>query len=223
MSKRIQRTLVGLVLMLTAFGPATLIAQPASAFPKGDPVYTFKYKVIATATIPKAGITLSPPPGLFQGGIDLATGALKGSIQIPNTTFTQSEAGIGLVTATAAMEQLKPVTGHVNIGTFKVSATSVFNIHILTMYPATPQLPKLPIALPIPIALPPINLVGSSCMTSTPVTVTMSGKANLGGASKFSGTFTIPPFANCGLMTTVVNQEVPGPGNTFSAVATPAK
>jgi len=50
----------------------------------------------------------------------------------------------------------------------------------------------------------------------------MSGTAVLGGASTFSGTFTMPPFKNCGLKTTAINLVLAGPGNTFTATATPA-
>jgi hypothetical protein len=218
-----------LVAGLSALAPAALFVQPAAAFPKGDPIYMFKYKVLATAHIAKAGLTISPPPGVFQGGIDLATGQLKGSIALPDTTFTQSEAGIGLVTATAAIVSTKPVTGHVNIGNFHVTATSTFNIHIVTMYLATPSLPTLTLPLPLPLPLPippitvpPVNLVGNSCTTASPISVTMSGTAHLGSASTFKGTFTIPNFANCQAMTTVLNEEIPGPGNTFSATASPS-
>ena len=31
-----------------------------------------------------------------------------------------------------------------------------------------------------------------------------------------AGTYTIPPFANCGLTTTVLNLTIPGPGNTIA-------
>ena len=216
------------------------ITGASAAAPKKDPVFKFKYNVVATAHIAKADLTLSPPPGIFQGTIDLKTGKLLGSISLPNTTFTQSEAGIGLVTATAAILPVGPVTGHVNLKNFTATATSVFNIHILTMYLANPTLPIPPIALPplpigLPISLPPItlppitlpippvNLAGNSCATASPISVTMSGKASLSGPSTFSGGFTMPKFTKCGLVTVVINQEIPGPGNTFSATATPAK
>jgi hypothetical protein len=212
----------GVALAVAALAGPVVLAQPASAFPKGDPVYQFKYKVVATSTIKKAGLTMSPPPGTFKGGIDLSTGQLLGSISLPNTTFTQTEAGIGKVTATAAIVPVGPVKGKVNIGNFKVSATSTFNIHIITMYLDSPALPTLPVAVP-PLPLPHVNLVGNSCTTASPISVTMKGTANLGGASKFSGTFVMPPFANCLALTPVLNQEIPGPGNTFSAVATPLK
>jgi hypothetical protein len=217
---------------LSALAPAALFARPAAAFPPGDPVYIFKYNVAATTQIAKINQTVSPPPGIFQGGIDLANGQLKGSITLPPATFTYQVEGLVPVTATAAIVQVKPVTGHVNIGNFHVTATATFNIHILTAYVSTPTLPTLPtvpITLPVtipsiplpPVTIPPVNLVGNSCSTATPISVTMSGIAHLGAPSKFTGTFTIPDFANCGPATSEFNQLIPGPGNTFSAVATP--
>jgi hypothetical protein len=219
MSKRTQRMIAGFVAVAAALAPVVLFAQPASAFPPGDAVYNFKYKVVATTFIKRANLTLTTPPGIFKGGIDLNTGQLKGSISLPPVTFTQSEAGIGLVTATSATIATKPVTGHVNLATFQVTSTSSFNIHIVTMYPATPS---LPLPLPLPLPVPPVNLVGNSCTTVSPITVTMSGKASLGSPSTFNGVFTIPDFMNCQAMTTVINQQIPGPGNTFSATASPA-
>ncbi|MGO9876520.1 MAG: hypothetical protein ACLPVY_22315 [Acidimicrobiia bacterium] len=202
-------------MIVTALAPVALFAQPASAFPPGDALYTFKYKVVATTFIKKADLTLTTPPGVFQGAIDLNTGQLKGSIALPNVTFTQSEAGVGLVTATSATVSTKPVTGHVNLANFKVTTTSTFNIHIVTMYPDTPS-------VPLPVPVPKVNLVGDSRTTVAPISVTMSGKASLGSSSTFTGSFTIPDFQNCQAMTTVINQEIPGPGNTFSATASPS-
>jgi len=195
--------------------PAALFAQPASAFPRGDAVYTFKYNVVASTYVKKANLTISPPPGVFSGGIDLNTGQLNGSITLPPSTFTQTEAGVGLVTATAALVPVKSVTGHVNLGNFRVTATSVFYIHIVSMYAARP-------VTVAPVTLPKVNLVGDSCATRYPVTVTMSGIASLGAPSTFTGIFAIPLFENCEGMTTALNREISGFGNTFSATATPS-
>jgi len=109
------------------------------------------------------------------------------------------------VTATAKIVQVKPVSGHIDLSTFNVTATATFNIRLVNAY-----------ATGIPI-----NLVGNSCTTSTPVSVTMRGTANLGGPSTFSGVYTIPPFKTCGLATTALNLVIPGPGNTFTAVTSP--
>jgi hypothetical protein len=226
-SANTHRRLAVVIVTLTVLAPVTMMAQPASAFPPGDSVIAFNYIVQATAHIAKANLTMSPPPGVFKGQVDLDLGKLKGNIYIPPTSFSQSLAGPLSVTATAAIVSTKPVTGTVKLANFKITATSTFNIRILTMYvdtPAPPTLPSIlglpPIALP-PLPVPKINLVGNNCVTASPISVTMSGIAHIGAPSTFNGTFTIPQFKSCSLATTLLNQEVPGPGNTFSATATP--
>ena len=203
-------------------------AQPAQAFPKGDFVFTFAYKVKASTTIKKLNQTISPPPGTFKGGIDIDKGGvLLGHIKLPPTTFTFSEAGLPLAKATAQIVEAKPVTGKVNLAKFFVTATSTFNLKILSVVPVAPTvtLPGGDItgigSLPVPVDPPPVNLVGKTCTTETPIVVTMSGIAHLDRASTFKGLFTIPKFKTCGALTAVLNQLIPGPGNTFAATATP--
>jgi hypothetical protein len=225
MTKRTHRRLTGMILVATALAPATLLATPASAFPKGDPVYTFKYKIVATTHIKRSDTTMTTPPGVFKGGIDLANGQLKGTIALPDVVSSQSLAGPLSLTVTTSVVSTKPVTGHVNIGTLKVTSTSTFNIHIKSMYVNQPSLPvALPIGLPVPLPLPPlpqVNLVGDGCTTSSPISVTMSGKASFDKPSTFKGVFSIPDFTNCGAMTEVINQQIPGPDNAFQATASP--
>jgi hypothetical protein len=196
---------------LAALAPL-VAAQPASAFPKGDSVFSFNYKVIASTHIKKLNQTITTPPGgRFNGQIDFDTAQLQGNIKLPPIKFTFSEAGLPLATATAQIATVKPVTGRVNLNNFRVTATSTFNLRLVSVYAATP----------VPLPLPPVNLVGNSCTTATPIVVTMSGIAKIGAKSTFKGTFTIPNFKTCGALTTVLNQLIPGPGNTFSATASP--
>ena len=50
----------------------------------------------------------------------------------------------------------------------------------------------------------------------------MSGAASLGEASTFSGEFTMPPLRYCGVGDdAALNLVMAGPGNTFTATATP--
>ena len=201
-----RRRFAGIALAVAACIPAVVIAPAADAFPKGDTIIGFAYKIRATTTIKKLNQTITPPVGTFKGEIDIEQQRLQGSIKLPKVSFTMKLANVvPLVTATAQIVQAKPVTGTINLSTLKATATSVFNLRILS---AT--------ATGVPV-----NLVGNSCTTATPIKVTMSGKANLAGPSKFAGTFTIPQFKTCGLATAALNQLIPGPGNTFSAVATP--
>jgi Flp pilus assembly protein TadG len=143
-------------------------------------------------------------------------------------TFTFTEAGVGLVTATAAIVETKAITGKVNLNNFRVTATATFNMLLLSMYPAQPKVPTITvpgigtITLPTLPPLPKVNLVGKNCTTETPISVTMSGKVTIGATNTLSGVFTIPKFKSCALATAALNQLIPGPGNTFSATASPA-
>ena len=72
-----------------------------------------------------------------------------------------------------------------------------------------------------PALLPFVNLVGNRCTTAQPVSVTMSGTADLTGSSTFTGTYTIPKFKTCQGLTLALDVAISGPGNTFTATATP--
>ncbi len=216
----VRRRFVAAVAGFALLAPLVLTAQPASAFPKDDFVYKFSYKIVASTHVKKLNQTITPPPGRFTGGIDItAGGVLVGSIKLPPVKFTFSPAaGIPLATVTAQIVQAKPVTGNVDLGNFHVTATSTFNLRILSVVPATPTVPGVG---PLPVPVPPVNLVGDSCTTEKPIVVTMSGTASLTKKSTFKGTFTIPNLKNCGALTVALNQLIPGPGNTFTATAYP--
>ena len=173
---------------------------PAGA---ADPTLAFNWKIDASTHLKKLNMDVTVPTGTFTGSVDLATGDLTGDITLPPATVSFA----GLANAQMQIVEAQPVTGHVDLTTFAVTATSTFNIHVVSASPAL---------------LPFLNLVGNNCTTATPVTVTMTGTANLTGPSTFSGPYTIPPFAHCQLATLVLTLAVSGPGNTFTATASPA-
>jgi hypothetical protein len=183
-----------------------LTAASTTAAGAADATFPFDWKVDASTHLKKLNQTVNVPTGRFVGSVDLVTGDLTGHITLPPASTTVNIAGIGLARATFQITEVRPVTGHVDFTTLQATATSVFDIKVVRASPAL---------------LPFVNLVGNSCQTSTPVTVTMSGAASLTAPSTFTGTYTIPKLAHCGLATTALNLVVPGPGNTFTAVATP--
>jgi hypothetical protein len=198
-----KRSLAALLLALPVLWFA--VATPPAA---ADTLVPFSYRIDATTHLKKLNQTVTVPPGTFIGSIDVNTATLTGTIALPPATLSLKLAGIvPLVTATVKIVQTKPVTGTVDLSTspFQVVATSTFNIQITK---AT-------------AGILPINLVGNHCTTSTPISVTMRGAAQPGAPASFSGPFTIPPLKNCGLTTAALNLVVPGPGNTFTAHATP--
>jgi hypothetical protein len=203
MRRAVPRSLRLLALPVIA---ATMLAATASSVGAADPSFPFDWKVDASTHLKKLNQTVKVPTGSFVGSVNLATGQLTGHITLPPASTTVSLVGIGLARATFQISEVQPVSGHVDLATLQATATSVFDIKVVK---ASPTL------------LPFVNLVGNSCKTATPVTVTMTGLASLTAASTFSGTYTIPKLAHCGLATTALNLVVPGPGNTFTAVAAP--
>jgi hypothetical protein len=198
------------VLLIAVSGVAALAIGVQPAAGDGTSLYPFNYNVDATTHLQKLDQTIVITGGTFKGNINFGSTAakvpLKGSITLPDAHFTYRAAGIlPLINATARIAPTKPVTGTLELSTLIVTATATFNIKIVNAYAEGTT----------------INLVGDQCRTATPVSVTMSGQASFGAPSVFSGTFTIPNLQNCGLGTTALNLVFPGPGNTFTASATP--
>ena len=207
MRTRRRRRLAVMVVALTVWSSLALDVQAAAGFPPGHLIFFFDYTVNASTHMQKLNQTITVPPGRFTGGIDLtAGGALVGNMSLPPAKFTFKLAGVvPLVTATAKIVPTKPVVGNVDLNTLVVTATATVNIRIVSAYATGTT----------------TNLVGDSCVTVTPVAVTMGGPASFGTASTFTGTYTLPNFKTCGAATTALNLVLPGPGNTFTATATP--
>ena len=208
MGGKLGRKFAAVVIALSAVSTLAVMAQPTGATDNYS--YKFNYNVDATTHLKTLDQTIVIKGGTFSGGIDFGTltefAPLRGQITLPPASFTYRAAGIlPLIVATAKVVPTKAVTGNLSLRTLVVTATATFNIRIVNAHATGTN----------------INLVGDQCMTSTPVVVTMSGVASFGSASTFSGEFTLPPLKNCGLGTTALNLVMPGPGNTFTASATP--
>jgi hypothetical protein len=195
--------------IVALFLPFVLVcAFIASEAPAGaaNPTLHVVWNLDASTHLAKLNQDVVVPRGTLTADIDLVTGNFTGAIQLPPAKSTIKLVGLPLASATFKMTQTKPVTGHVDLATFHVTATATFNIQIPSAYA---------------LGIVPVNLVGNSCTTAQPVTVTMNGNASLTAASTFTGTYTIPLFKTCALATTALDVTVSGPGNTFTATASP--
>jgi hypothetical protein len=70
-----------------------------------------------------------------------------------------------------------------------------------------------------------VNLVTSTCVTSAPAVIPLKSPATgfkLSGGGALTGTFTIPSFKSCGVLTSLVTGLAAGSGNGISLTATPA-
>ena len=194
---------VAVVVASCALATSLGSALAMSATPAGASGSNFKIKQIVNEStfVKKENQTTVSPPGTFTGVLNTTTGALKGKLKLPPSTSPVTLAGVGLAQATIAVSPTKPVTGKVNFQKFTIKTTSQFYLDIKSLTPNGTS----------------VNLVGNSCRTATPITLTMSGPFVVIGRSTCTATFTIPPFANCLAMTPALTQQVSGPANVVTA------
>jgi hypothetical protein len=178
------------------------LATPALASPAApsDTTVSVSYPVTGNTFIKAIGSTIDLGPGTLSTTADLTTSTLTGMLTLPAATGSFKELGLVPVTATTEMIQDGTATGTVDFSTNAVTTTATDTIRLTSLKVA---------GLPIP--------VGPSCQTS-PATITVSSQAgfNVLNGGTLSGSYTIPPFAHCGLATLLINLTLPGPGNTIS-------
>jgi hypothetical protein len=198
----LRRALAAAAILVVALVGSVALAPPASAAP-----IPIQQQIDAVAHVARLDQDIVVEGGSFNGGVDLETGAITGDIVLPPaTTFINLAGLIPAARATFEMRPVGPATGHLDLAGGTATITSTFDIFV-------PRIDPLGVGL--------LNLSSPRCKTVTPITVTMSGPFNLTGPSTFSGDFTIPRFQDCGLSTAALNLLAPGPGNTFTATATP--
>ncbi len=142
-----------------------------------------------------------PSGGTFNGSLDVTTSTITGNMSLPQATVSTTVLGFVPMTAVIEVDQVSPVSGTVNLNALTLKVSTSFNIRIIS---AT-------------VFGFPVNLVGSSCITSSPVNVNMSGIISKTLSATVGGWYTIPQFKDCGLSTFLVNMLIPGSGNTILA------
>jgi len=188
-------TVAALAGLVTAF---TLAAAPAAS---ADTVVTVRYPVHGSTLIKAANATVNLGPGTLRSKVDLNTGAVTARLNLPPATGSFKELGLIPVTATVAFLQNGPTTGTVDLNTGAVTTKSSITLQITSLSVA---------GLPIP--------VGPACESATPAAVSLASQPGFSivNGGTVSGTYTIPRFAHCGLITPVLNLTITGPGNTIS-------
>lgn len=188
------------VTALAGFVTAVMVATtPAVA--SAATVLKVRYPVHGSTTIKAANASVTLGPGTLRSRVNLSTGAVTASLNLPPATGSFKELGLIPVTATVAFIQDGPTTGKVNLSTGAVTTMSNITLQITSLTVA---------GLPVP--------VGPACESASPASVALASQPGFSivNGGTVSGTYTIPPFANCGLITPVLNLTITGPGNTIS-------
>jgi len=202
---RIRTTLATGIAGLAAVFAVTATAAPASATTS---TIHAKYKVTGSTFLKAPNATLPLGPGKLVANLNPATGNIKATLTMPDATLSFKQFGLVPVTATTHFINNGPTTGTLNLTTGAVTTTS--NI--------TFQLTSLSVAgIPIP--------VGPACESSAPAVIQVTSQAgfNILNGGNLAGTYTIPKFANCGLVTPLINLTLTGPGNTITLTLGKAK
>ncbi len=203
-SSGLRRTAAAAVAVMLAISAVITSAGAASA----DTTIIVKYPVKGSTFIKAPNFTLALGPGSLTSTVDLTTGALTANLKLPNATGSFNDLGLVPVTATTQFINDGPTTGQVDLNTGAVTTTSVITLRIVDLKVAGIDMP-----------------VGTSCETSTPVTVQVASQPgfNIVKGGNLAGTYTIPQFANCGLETLLINLTLPGGGNTITLTLGKAK
>jgi hypothetical protein len=172
---------------------------PAQADPKFP---LFWGNVTGETVLAKPGVTMAIPKSSFTATIDLADGAIAGDMKVPDLTMKMKLFGILPVTSIVRLVPVGQTVGKADLAAGKIQATTTFTIEVIrTSSDLTPK----------------INLTPAGCTTSAPSAAPLynTGPINLGGTTPLAGTFLVPRFKNCGLLTLLLTHLISGPGNTL--------
>jgi hypothetical protein len=189
---------------LLAAGAIAATAAPASA----QSSVTVKYPVTGSTLLKKLDATAALGPGTLTSTVNLSTGAVTATLALPPASVSYEELGLVPVTATTKFINDGPTTGTVNLDTGAVATTSHITLEVTSLTVA---------GLPVPVP--------NGCESASPATVAVTSQPGftIVNGGSLSGTYTVPLFAHCGLLTPVLNLTIPGPGNTITLTLGKAK
>lgn len=194
----------------TIAGLATAFTVTATATPASAAASTIhaKYKVTGSTFLKAPNATLPLGPGTLAANLNPGTGKIRATLTMPDATLTFKQFGLIPVTATTRFINNGPTTGTLNLHTGAVSTTSHITFQIVSLSVA---------GLPVP--------VGPSCESSSPAVIQVASQPgfNILKGGNLAGTYTIPQFAHCGLVTPLINLTLTGPGNTITLTLGKAK
>ena len=194
---------------VTIAGLATAFTVAATAAPaSATTVIHAKYKVTGSTFLKAPNATLPLGPGKLAANLNVSTGKIRATLTMPDATLTFKQFGLIPVTATTRFINNGPTTGNVNLSTGAVSTASHITFQIVSLSVA---------GLPVP--------VGPSCESSAPAVIRVASQPgfNILKGGNLAGAYTIPQFAHCGLVTSLINVTLTGPGNTITLTLGKAK
>lgn len=195
----LRRTLMLTTTALLGAVAAVAIAAPAQAAP--IPINFNNVTGITHLAKPKVDVAV--PTSSVQTQVDLETNTVTGTANLANLTAKLNLANLIGVTSTVKIVPVGGLTGTIDLGASKLSTTTRFTLQVIDVHLD---------------AAPRINLVRSSCRTVRASTLTLNNTTpvDLFQPITMVGTYTIPPFTGCGILTPLLSLLLSGPNNTMT-------
>jgi len=188
-------------------GLLTVLALVSPAAASTATTITVRYPVSGSTYLQGISSTAALGPGTLSSTINLKNGKLRANLALPPASASFM-LGLLPASATTAFIQDGHETGTLNLNTGAVTTTAQITLEITAVSIA---------GLPLPVP--------AGCETVTPVTITVTSQPGFSvvNGGTVTGTYTIPQFAGCGLLTPIINLSIPGSGNTISLTLGAAK
>jgi len=192
---------IAAVLAAGALAGAGLVFGAGSAnAASADAVIYATYPVNGSTTIKSTSSTMTLGPGTLVAALAVSTDAITATMTLPEATGSFDALGFVPVTATTAFVQSGDITGQDVKGAFTGTANVIIKLTDVKVA-----------GIDVP--------VGDNCETRTPAVIGLSSGTgfNVLTGGPVSGTYSIPDFTGCGLITTpLLNALIPGDGNTIT-------
>jgi len=195
----LRRLLATLTATLAVTATGLALAQPAQAAPI-DLVFA---NTTGSTFIAKQKVTAAIPTSVVKTSIDLDAKTLTGTAEIPDLTVKLKLANLIPTTSIVRIVPQGGLTGTVDLAANKLTTTTTFKLQVLRVFQDS---------------LPSINLVSSGCISKTATSATLSNTTpiDIFNTTTVSGTYKIPAFTRCGLLTPLLTTLLAGDGNTLT-------
>ena len=187
--------------VLTVLCAAAAVAVPAPA--QAAPIPVNFNNVTGTTHLAKPNVDVAIPTSVVRTEVDLEAKTLTGSAELANLTAKLNLAHLIGVTSTVRVVPVGGLTGTIDLAASQLTATTTFTLELTDVHLD---------------AAPGINLVKPGCRTSRPTTLTLrnTSPVDIFQPITTQGTYTIPSFTRCGVLTPLLSLLLSGPDNTMT-------
>ncbi|GAA0923198.1 hypothetical protein GCM10009557_92000 [Virgisporangium ochraceum] len=185
---------------------ASVVTSVAAAVPaQAAPIPVNFNNVTGTTHLAKPNVDVAVPTSVVQTQVDLDAKTLTGSAALAPLTAKLNLAHLIGVTSTVRVVPTGPLTGTIDLAASRLTTTTTFTLEVTNVHLD---------------AAPAINLVPAGCRTSKPTTLTLQNTTPVDIFQPITtqGTYTIPSFTRCGVLTPLLSLLLSGPDNTMTLV-----